>query len=590
MSACEVTNAEYERFDPEHGQLRGKLGFSVGDDEAVIFISWHDAVRFCRWLSDKEGFPYRLPTEAEWEYACRAGTTTWFNTGDTLPELYHKNQRQTWYPDPNRPSDGDVVPLTTGSGPSNAWGLFDMHGNVEEWCHDWYGPYEPGRTSDPVGRADGDFRVTRGGSHSTELYYLRSSNRMANLPKDKHWLIGFRPVIGELPSTIPLPVRPPKFYQRDVRQEVPPAVNDGPDPNIPYFKGPRSFVKIPKEANGPLFWQHNHDTAITECPNGDLLAIWYSCVDEPGRELALAASRLRYGQEEWEPASLFWDAPDRNDHAPALWFDGDRTIYHFVGLSVGATWRNMALLMRTSTDNGASWSRAKIIAPEHGLRHQPVESVFRTREGYIIRPCDAVSGGHGGTAIHISRDNGQTWVDPGGKAAGIHAGIVQLDDGRLLAFGRGDNIDGMMPKSISVDMGKTWTSVASEFPPIGGSQRLVLIRLEEGPLFFASFDRRLILTDSTGKERPTAGLFGALSFDEGETWPVKRLISDDGPGRAVVIPEEPRFSFALSKSSGELFGYLSVCQTTDGLIQLISSKQHYSFNFAWLKSPPPPLP
>jgi hypothetical protein len=250
----------------------------------------------------------------------------------------------------------------------------------------------------------------------------------------------------------------------------------------------------------------------------------------------------------------------------------------------------MALLMRVSTDNGATWSRAKIIAPEHGLRHQPVESVFRTREGCIILPCDAVTGGQGGTAIQVSRDNGQTWFDPGGKAAGIHAGIAQLKGGRLLAFGRGDEIDGMMAKSVSDDMGETWTSEASDFPPIGGSQRLVLIRLKEGPLFFASFDRRLSITDSGGVTRPAAGLFGALSFDEGETWPVRRLITDDGPPRPVVITEEPRFSFALSKSTAELYGYLSVCQAANGVIHLITSKNHYAFNLAWLKSPPPPLP
>ena len=123
MGVYEVTNAQYERFDPEHRKLRGKLGFSEHDDEAVVFVSWHDAVRFCEWLSEKEGRPYRLPTEAEWEYACRAGTTTHFHTGDVLPEVFQKNAQRSWYPDSARSEENEIVSLTVGKTQSNAWGL-----------------------------------------------------------------------------------------------------------------------------------------------------------------------------------------------------------------------------------------------------------------------------------------------------------------------------------------------------------------------------------------------------------------------------------------------------------------------------------
>ncbi|MBI1929097.1 formylglycine-generating enzyme family protein [Candidatus Poribacteria bacterium] len=177
MSVFELTNVQYEQFDPEHRKLRGKLGFSKADDEAVVFVSWHDAVAFCEWVSKKERIPYRLPTEAEWEYACRAGTTTYYHTGDSLPEAFHKNPNESWYPSVGRGGSEaeEVVPLTVGGTPPNPWGLHDMHGNVEEWCYDWYGPYEAEEQIDPIGREDGLFRVTRGGSHSTPIYYLRSS-------------------------------------------------------------------------------------------------------------------------------------------------------------------------------------------------------------------------------------------------------------------------------------------------------------------------------------------------------------------------------------------------------------------------------
>ena len=142
VGSFEVTNAQYEQFDPAHRERRGELGFSREDDEAVVFVSWNDAVAFCRWLSEKEGLGYRLPTEAEWEYAARAGTTTYFHTGDKLPAVYLQNPGESWYPgvhgwrgDPRERAP--QVSLRVGQTPPNAWALHDVHGNVEEWVHDW---------------------------------------------------------------------------------------------------------------------------------------------------------------------------------------------------------------------------------------------------------------------------------------------------------------------------------------------------------------------------------------------------------------------------------------------------------------------
>jgi len=416
---------------------------------------------------------------------------------------------------------------------------------------------------------------------------------MGTLPDDKHGLIGFRVLLGAMPKTRPLNAAPLPLHQKNVSQAVPGDLRTGPDSARPYFRGPRKYMKVAAGSNGPLYAAHNHDPGLAECPNGDLLAIWYSCVQEGGRELGLAASRLRYGRDEWDEPSPFWDAPDRNDHAPALWFDGKSTLFQFTSLSTGQSYRaNLALVMRTSKDSGATWSTAKLIASEHEERHMPIQSVFRAKDNSIVLTSDT----NPGSTVIVSRDDGATWSDPGGKIAGIHAGVVQLKDGRLLALGRGDDVDGWMPKSISKDMGKTWTYSASPFQPLRGMQRAVLIRLAEGPLLFISFcgaktqpsKQDMMITDASGKQRPVAGLFAALSFDEGETWPARRLISDDAPDHEVETTD--RRTFTMGVSSAEPWGYMAITQGANGVIHLISSKNHYAFNLAWLKTPAPAVP
>jgi formylglycine-generating enzyme required for sulfatase activity len=215
MGVLEVSNFQYELFDASHKELRGKDKISKDDDEAVVNVNWYDAQSFCKWLSDMEGLSYRLPTEAEWEYACRAGTTSNYYCGERLPREYHKNQ---WL---IRGRTEEDLKITVGKTPANPWGLYDMHGNVEEWCQDWYGPYTPKSQTDPIGYGEGDFRVTRGGSHSTYAYFLRSANRAGMMPKAKNWLIGFRVVIGEMPDTKPLDPPPIPLNQQKVEKRSP---------------------------------------------------------------------------------------------------------------------------------------------------------------------------------------------------------------------------------------------------------------------------------------------------------------------------------------------------------------------------------
>jgi len=573
IGVFEVTNFQYELFEPEHKLLRGRKELSTGDNEAVIYVNWYEAQAFCRWLSEKEGLPYRLPTEAEWEYACRAGTTTNFYTGDTLPQEFLKRRS-------GEKSQQGL--LAVGQTPPNRWGLYDMHGNVEEWCLDWYGPYVDGPQKDPVGYADGNIRVTRGGSYGTSAYYLRSANRMGTVPEAKNWVTGFRVVIGPIPDTKPLPVPPPALHQQNVVQRTPEQAQCGPDRDKPYFKGPRVYVRIPRDATGPLFAAHNHSPQIVACPNGDLLATWFSTVTERGREVTVAASRLRRGQEQWDPATLFWDGPDRNDVAPGMWVDENGKVYWTTGLSAGADYGQSAKVLMTSTDNGATWSRARLMA--HGFLGGPLPGsvAYKLDDGTLV--------GNAFTRLMLSRDNGLTWFHPGGRIRGGHICTVLLKDNTFFVLTREEEVDGMMAISMSKDFGKTYTYKASIFPPIGGGQSPAMLRLKEGPIFFASFAGRSMgidVTDASGTRRNVRGLFAAISEDECKTWSNIRLVSDDGPGRSATSTDGG--CFALSQRNAEYRGYLSACQGPDGVIHLISSRNHYAFNLKWLKTPPPPL-
>jgi eukaryotic-like serine/threonine-protein kinase len=219
MGACEVTIGGFRQFvadtgyvteaerdgrggwgdDPEEGRVR-KQEFTwlyprvaQSDDHPVVHVSWNDAFTFCSWLSRKEGVSYRLPTEAEWEYACRAGTTTWYSCGDDFSQLvdyawYGWNSRDDWF---GSDSNGESHPV--GRKKANPWGLYDMHGNVYEWCQDWFvDSYPSGLITDPQGPAAGPLRVFRGGSWQNGAAFTRSAVRDRNHPEYCNNDLGFR--------------------------------------------------------------------------------------------------------------------------------------------------------------------------------------------------------------------------------------------------------------------------------------------------------------------------------------------------------------------------------------------------------------
>jgi sulfatase modifying factor 1 len=183
-------------------------GFKQLDSHPVVNVSWNDAVAFCDWLSRKEHKTYRLPTEAEWEYACRARTTTRFSVGDdpeslvkvaNLYDLRTKKLFPQWEKYAVAGSDGFEFTAPAGSFQPNKFGLYDMHGNVWEWCSDWYSEdyYAHSPIDDPQGPAEGELKVRRGGSWHSWPLYMRSSFRNWNTPETRYVLLGFRVALND---------------------------------------------------------------------------------------------------------------------------------------------------------------------------------------------------------------------------------------------------------------------------------------------------------------------------------------------------------------------------------------------------------
>jgi formylglycine-generating enzyme required for sulfatase activity len=207
MGQYEVTQAEYEAVmgtNPSNWK---------GGNLPVEMVSWYDAIRYCNKRSEKEGLTpaytisgsaespyvtwnksangYRLPTEAEWEYACRAGTKGPFNTGNNITTSQANYDGNYPY---NGNAKGEYRRKTTvvDSFAPNNWGLYNMHGNVWEWCWDWYGAYESGSQTDPAGAASGSFRVIRGGSWGSDAQVVRSAYRYDFPPSARRYGLGFR--------------------------------------------------------------------------------------------------------------------------------------------------------------------------------------------------------------------------------------------------------------------------------------------------------------------------------------------------------------------------------------------------------------
>lgn len=228
IGTCEITNAQFSQFDPKHdGRVESKNTYQFGihgypvnrPEQPVVRVTWNEATAYCQWLSKKTGRKFSLPTEAQWEYSCRAGTSTpmfygqiavdfsgFANMADAkLTEfasnpytvdspLKNPTKYDDWIPKDSRFNDGALLSVQPGKYRANSWGLFDMHGNVSEWTRTTYQSY-------PYDSADGrdelsttGRKAVRGGSWRDRPQRCTSSFRLSYQPYQRVYNVGFRVV------------------------------------------------------------------------------------------------------------------------------------------------------------------------------------------------------------------------------------------------------------------------------------------------------------------------------------------------------------------------------------------------------------
>ncbi|MCU0980876.1 MAG: formylglycine-generating enzyme family protein [Pirellulaceae bacterium] len=230
MAETEVTVGQFRKFVEETGYktdaeryargaavwINGKWvwqkgrnwrspGFDQDDTHPVTCVSYHDAIAYCKWLSERTGKGFDLPTEAQWEYACRAGSQTRYPFGDDVGQLVkHANvadaslKEKLDYPWAVTSNDGHVYTAPVASFEPNAWGLYDMLGNVGEWTKDWFvEDCSDLPSQDPTGPDEGDSRVLRGGSWSGSGRLCRSAYRGRSRPEARNGSFGFRVAQGQ---------------------------------------------------------------------------------------------------------------------------------------------------------------------------------------------------------------------------------------------------------------------------------------------------------------------------------------------------------------------------------------------------------
>lgn len=468
----------------------------------AVFVSWDDARAFVEKLSAFAGRPFRLPTEAEWEYACRAGTTTRFYWGDD--PTYEQIDQAAWWRG-NAFVTAEKGPRRVGLKPSNPWGLCDMSGNVSEWCQDWHWFYGDGPDLDPIGPGYAPHRVLRGGSWLTTPGQCRSSRRNHELPATRQSDIGFRVVCGEAPKPQP---GAPEFNdvfvagQEGVHTYRIPSLLLAPDGSLLVFcearkesqadASPTDMV-LRRSTDGGRTWQPTQilihgdgkEALMNPCP----------VVDYTNKTIVLLCQKANQVSE------------NHHEHYQLVSRDSGRTWSEPV--KIGDRIRNYDNSFNPGPGIGIQLRSGRLVVPGYTGE---VDEEFD--ESWYAR-------------VLYSDDFGKSWImGPTVTQLTDECQAVELNDGQLMLNMRGNMGMSCRGVATSRDGGQSWSDfrwdrVLKECPCQASIFRYSWGRPgEKSRLLFANPENLGEKFNIVDRTRMTV----RLSYDEGKTWPVKRLV------------------------------------------------------------------
>jgi sialidase-1 len=503
LGKCEVTKAQW-RAVMGTSPWSGKKNVQEADDSPAVYVSWDDAQAFIAKLNQLTGRTFRLPTEAEWEYACRAGTRTRFYWGDDPG--YSEIVQYAWWRGTALITDQKFA-RSVGLKRPNAWGLCDMSGNVYEWCHDWYGPYAAGQVADPTGPESGSRRVVRGGSWIDIGGCCRSARRGRDAPSSAFEDLGFR-----LAESAPVPAT---------------MVEGAPEQTDVFVSGTEGVntYRIP---------------SMIVAPDGSLLVFCEarkeSIADASPTDMVLR--RSTDGGRTWLPMQVLVHGTGKDaimNPCPVIDRTDNKILLFCINAHIVRENHHKHLLL-TSADNGQTWSAPVDVAPHIERYDDTFVSGpgvgIQTKTGRLVIPGywgefdeDTKTGYYSG--VLVSDDHGATWKF-GGRVTECsdESQVVELRDGTLILNMRGDMGKSCRGVATSEDGGETWSPVfwdrqLNECPCQASILRYGLAEQDgKDRLLFANPDNSGEKFGVVERTRMTV----RLSEDEGKTWPIKKLI------------------------------------------------------------------